>query len=813
MRSPARLTAALAPALTLSSAFTLLGAFTPLDARADAPAKMTELVTGGAGPFVAAHVDGDHIVARTCAKAAGCSSATGTAFHPSQSVQPLLATAKLRAVKTAKGRELVELRAESGDGQAWILLLGPGDGDAVKIVWKGWTSASGSTEYVTTKDGQGESITVRTRAKACGRSIVVAEQQLDPVTLTFAERDLADPASGMRANASVAATSIAPASRTTFPILKSTAASGEKADRMLDGDATTAWSPSAPNGIGAAVFSGPADLGVTGLQIVLGGSSAIPKSLLLVTQDGAFSVTPPADAKPGTALDVVFQKEAYPVSCLTLVVEPPALEKPKAGAKTPKPDPVAIAEVRAITDFDGQTLERVAGKIDPRSIEGKQALALLRALGPKGMSAAITGYGALDGPGREAVRSAVEDQKCPTQLELYVPLLASDDDQEADRANDHIIRCGAEAVPVLVSLVASDRTKARTMYADELGLLPPEDAIPALVAGLGASEAAEDRAVYRRGLSRASKRQKSVPTFDAALTGDAFAKLSLVTQVDLLRALGDRIGDTTHGAEAFQSVWSGSDTFRTRYLLLPSAAVLARKGDGFAVASIQSALDKQDEPHLRARAAELSGADAPFANATLAAIGDPEPRVREAALRALPASAIDARQALILATSLSREPWTFVKRATIAALAKVAANAEVDAKLVEAMIYEEQPSVRGDILEALGARGAIAQREAILERALDMGEATPVRIAAIRALGTLCDTASLEDLTKVALVGLGPGSESDAKVAIAAIAAIGALHPADIEKRIGALAKDGVIADVHAAAVQALKPDAAACKR
>ncbi|MFO0617037.1 MAG: hypothetical protein U0414_30860 [Polyangiaceae bacterium] len=785
----------------------------PAIARADGLAKIPgEVVTTGAGPALAAHVDGDHIVARACAKAQGCSSEAGTAFHPSQSVQPLLASAKLRVVKTSKGKQLIELRADSPDGQAWILLLAPGEKDAVRIAWKGWTSANGSFEYVTAKDGQGESVRVVNRAKVCGRQVVLSEMELDPDTLVLVEKALGDPVAGMRAGAAVA--TVTPgATRSTFSILRGTAASGEKSQLLLDGDASTAWSPSAPNGVGVAAFSGPADVGVTGLQVVLGGSSAIPKSLFLVTNDGAFTVTPPADTKPGSSMDIVLAKEARPLTCLAIVVdpEPPAKgEKPAKGAKPT--EPVAIAEVKATTRFDDQTTERIAGKIDPRTAEGKEALALLRALGPTGMDAAIAGYGALDGPGREAVRNAVEEQKCGTQLALYVPLLASEDEQEADRANDHVLRCGSEAVPVLVAKVASEKGKARATFADELGLLPPEDAIPALIQGLGASEASEDRSVFRRGLSRASKRQKSVATFDAALTGDAFGALPLFAQIDLLRSVGDRIGDTTHGAEAFQSVWTKSDAFRTRYLLLPSAAALARKGDAFAIASVNQSLEAADDPHLRARAAELSGGDEVFANPTRAALTDAEPRVREAALRALPASRVDARQALLLAASLQTEPWTFVKRATIATLAKVPANAEVDAKLVEAMLYEEQPAVRGDILDALGERGAVGQREAILERALDAGEATVVRISAIRALGALCDTASLEALTKLALIGLGPGTESDAKVAIVAIAAIGAIHPQDIEARIGELAKDGVIADVHSAAVQALK-GSSSCKR
>jgi HEAT repeat protein len=219
---------------------------------------------------------------------------------------------------------------------------------------------------------------------------------------------------------------------------------------------------------------------------------------------------------------------------------------------------------------------------------------------------------------------------------------------------------------------------------------------------------------------------------------------------------------------------------------------------------ITDAIAKDSDPRIRAHAAELGTGTKELGPTLLNGTEDKEPRVREAALRGLAGLTLGPDVEKALAATLGTEQWTFVKRATIAVLADQADDPDVDLAMVSAMENEEQPIVRSDILTALGARGGKTQRAAILDRAGDPGEALPVRVAAVRALGALCDSASLGDLTTLAQKGVSPGTEVDAQLAMAAINSLGHIHPKDLKDRLAPVLQDGVIADVRSSAQAAI---------
>jgi hypothetical protein len=269
--------------------------------------------------------------------------------------------------------------------------------------------------------------------------------------------------------------------------------------------------------------------------------------------------------------------------------------------------------------------------------------------------------------------------------------------------------------------------------------------------------------------------------------------------------MGERIGETSGGAAAFEKVWKGSASdFRGRYLLLQPAAELASKGVAFARDTIAAAITKDDDPRIRAHAADVAKGNKDFAAALTQASSDKDARVREASQRSLATAPIGVDAQRSLANALGTEVWTFVKRASLAALASSTDDATVDATLAKAIETEEQPIVRSDILNALGARGATSARETILARAADDGEALFVRVTALEALGGLCDTQSLPDLTKLAQKGSTAGSESEAKLAMAAIAALGKIHPQNLDKLLAPDLQAGVIADVRSSARAAI---------
>jgi HEAT repeat protein len=197
----------------------------------------------------------------------------------------------------------------------------------------------------------------------------------------------------------------------------------------------------------------------------------------------------------------------------------------------------------------------------------------------------------------------------------------------------------------------------------------------------------------------------------------------------------------------------------------------------------------------------------------LAAIDDPAPRVREAALRAI-AGAKPAPPVDTIGKRLASDEWTFVRAAAAAALASFAPDARVDAALAQSL-GDRAATVRAQAIAALAAHGARGAAKAIRERLDDPREDLEVRVAAARALATLCDGASADSLTKLAKTGALPmAKEDEITLALEAIRALGEMRPADLAKRLAPLASaSDVSAEMKAAVARAMAdPDGGRCK-
>ncbi len=118
-------------------------------------------------------------------------------------------------------------------------------------------------------------------------------------------------------------------------------------------------------------------------------------------------------------------------------------------------------------------------------------------------------------------------------------------------------------------------------------------------------------------------------------------------------------------------------------------------------------------------------------------------------------------------------------------------SAPIDAALAAALT-DASPDVRGRAADALGEHHATAHTAAVRELADKGGETLEVRARAISALGALCDASSLDMLTKLAQrARASPSTTSGRVLGAAAIGALGALHPADLDARLAPLlAKD-----------------------
>ena len=124
--------------------------------------------------------------------------------------------------------------------------------------------------------------------------------------------------------------------------------------------------------------------------------------------------------------------------------------------------------------------------------------------------------------------------------------------------------------------------------------------------------------------------------------------------------------------------------------------------------------------------------------------------------------------------------------------------------ILASSLADVSPKVRWTSLAALGKRHAVSQAPLVRERLDDSREDPEVRAFAARTLGAMCMRDATDRLTKLAYLARAPVDEADDRIGIAAIEALGALHPADLETRLAPLRAKDVRMPVRRAADRAL---------
>ncbi|MFO0758162.1 MAG: HEAT repeat domain-containing protein [Byssovorax sp.] len=678
----------------------------------------------------------------------------------------------------------------------------------------------------------------------CGRPTLVSVKVVDPATfelgrgatvqnLSAAERDkaIALPVDRLGSDA-----------RPGSPVrlLRATAASSavdKKLAALTDGDMSTAWSEN-KSGIGEGEFvtmASPAEVGITAIDLVLRPTAdieggAAPRHLYLATPDRLFALTLPEDAwkqPPGTRYGVKLP-EPLRASCVALVLGD-AFAKPgksdpndPAAAKLPR---VTVAEIEAHSAFDGATVEGLAAALVTAGERGddraRAAAALLSRGGAPAIQALMAAFAKLDERGKELAIAVADGAPCVDQVPFFAARLADatpppaappveadaaklgpkpaaprarPEDPVRAHARDRLRRCGRASAPALAALVKEGTPETRVAAADELALVAPAEAVPALLDALGVADDA-----LRRDLRAALARAARSPHAQSALRDEVeparFSSRSETVAIDLLRAAGPVLAKIEGGPQAFAKLAVPSASFRARYLLQAPAAELALGGDAAAEAFLRESLRADPSAEVRARAAEVAGKVPALVPALLAAVADPAVRVRKAAIEGLAASleggsAAPAGLAGALVRVLGADDWTFLRASSARALGALPAAAPLDAALAKALA-DLSPDVRGQALDALAAHRATAHIEAIRERAALADELPEVRARAILALGALCDRSALDDLTRRAARAVAPLDEVDRRLGGASVAALGAIHPPDLQARLAPLlAKD-----------------------
>jgi len=236
-------------------------------------------------------------------------------------------------------------------------------------------------------------------------------------------------------------------------------------------------------------------------------------------------------------------------------------------------------------------------------------------------------------------------------------------------------------------------------------------------------------------------------------------------------------------------------------------AELAAQDPALRAAYAQDLASDRD-PRFRAQALSVLKDPTQFSTQIGNALNDPDVRVRQAAIRAsfgLP-NAVPA-----LSERLAKDPWPLVRMAAADALAEAKGSAGAANALSHA-IDDESPHVRAHVMIALGAHHVSSDLPKIRARLLDEDEYPMVRAAAAQALGALCDTSSLDDLTKYAQKLLDPmATAQDHMLGSAALLALGEMHPADLAKRLEPLRAKGAPPQAHQAADAVMQRRSSAC--
>ncbi|WP_437962662.1 HEAT repeat domain-containing protein (plasmid) [Sorangium sp. So ce119] len=795
---------------------------------------------------LAVRIDARGITARACPSAAACAPDGGKVLAVPPEVAPLLGGARVAPVALADGKRLAKIEApasgapsgaRAGDvaSGSWVMLLAAplaGKGAEPLVLWSGWTGVAtgehgeGRSDAVVVEPlGSGSRVLVgqlRDDVTICGRPALVGASEVDPRTMTLLKgasfQNL--PAEERRAAGKVTAERReADAAAPGFRLLRPTAASsavGKRFAEIADGDPKTAWSEGkAGAGRGEFVsFSSADEVGITGFGLrikpidgVEGG--AAPRTLFVATPERLFQVSLPEDAwvKESAGYEVKLPEEIR-ASCVAVVLDeafaPRGAQAGERGSPSAPEVRVTIAEVTARTAFDGQAPAALVGALAGGGERARAAAALLARSGPEAVEAAIAGYDRLDPAGRQLAAGVIDTAPCAAQIPFFTARLASGaaaapprgarraappgPDPELHHARDRIRRCGRAAAPALAEIVKGGAPAARVMAARELALVAPAEAVPALLDALAAARGAT-RKELRAALALAARSERAAPVVEEEVQLDRLRARPEDAQLDLLRALGPSLGRVRGGGAAFQALASAAGApFERRYLLQAPAAALARAGEAPAEAYLRASLRKDADAHVRLRAAEVA-ADVPsLAPDLLAAASDPDVRVREAAVVALSRAAsagakLPAGAAEALAARLASDPWTFIRGGAALAIGAMPATPSGDRALVGALA-DRSPEVRRHALDGLGAHRATAHIEAVRDRAEDKEEDIEVRARAILALGAMCDASSVDLWTRLALQAKAPMGERDQRLGSAALAALGAVHPADLPARL-----------------------------
>lgn len=796
-------------------------ALTSATARAGGP-RASAPAGGGLDAIEAAIDDATGVLEVRRCKAATCAPTGGTKRTipiPIERSRLDLARAKLEAIAIGDGRSVIHVRIADArrPDLAFEAIVAGNDGEPVFAGLTGYTRGeegdrSGEVLLLYDRpggDAKAKFVIVaeaREDTRICGQATTpLGARGLDPKTMQLRgatlhrlEKAARDGAPRIVASAR-AATAAPPLAR----VLVATGGSAPGAQALTDGKPDTSWSEKRPgDGHGEfATMRAPSEVPIHAVVVTPAPTAprsdgAAPRTLFLATDQKLFHVTLPEDAwsRPGASYEIPLP-EPLRTTCLAVVLD-------EAYGRDLSAPEVSLAEVYALTKFDADdaSMDDVAKELaGPRADE---ATALLRRGGDDGLAAVAKLLPSLDARGRAlAVDVAASAGSCDgTAMDLLTHALADAESEVRKRALGRIERCGKAATESLARAVRGGDESTRAAAAPLLATIAPMAALDPIGDQLG-----KGTVQTRRALRGAFARAAASSPREELLARVAKSDLAPPARLDLLRAMSARLAELRpESSAAIADVLRATPDMPTRYLVAQPLAQLARSSDATTgeLTRLAEMIRRDPDWPVRMRAAELSAGIAPLVPTVIAATADPEPRVREAALRAL-ALGKAAAGAGDAAKALAGDAWTFVRVAAAEALGAMSDGGAGESALAAAL-SDASPKVRGAALTALGNLHATRHAAKIRERLDDGKEDVEVRALAARTLGALCVTSAADRLTKLAHLSRSPVDEADERLGMAAIDALSALRPPDLAKRLAPLRAKDVRMPVRRAAERAL---------
>ena len=777
-------------------------ALSSVPTRAAARAVVASAAAGSGQPALSVGFDGTgKLLANVCASKP-CSLAGGQKLSFPAAAQALVAHGRLSVVPLGAGRHAIVVSVpDKAHERSWeAVVVAPLGGQKPDIVFQGWTGLvegqyglrHGPMVIVSkpARDGSRRVVIGQQREdmQLCGRPAVLAPELLFSQDLALHpakvqrlsqdERDRAERVTAKRVEGD---------DGKAYPLLRAVAATsavGEPA-ALTDGDPETTWAENrGGDGRGEFVLmNAPGNLPITGLDVILRPAKSAPehgvapRDFRIATNKRLLHVMMPEDAwqHPGARYRITLEKPLH-TDCVALVT---------GGAYGAKRDSrVSFAELEARTEFDASKLEGLVGALAGGGQRAVAAGSVLGALGGPAFDAVSKRFGSLDEGGRRVALDVIDHAPCDKSVPVYLQALLSPYRAHRIHARDHIRQCGKKSAPILEKAIQSGPPRARPLIAGELALVAPGRAVRVIVPLLD-SKSSVERRLLRTTLAHASDSRKATAAVRDMLRND---QLPEVAAIDLLRSLGNRLSAyEPEASKQFARLARPGASFRTRYLLLEPAAVLARS-DPTATAFLKQALARDPDAHVRAQAARVIDRATAFRQELLHALADSGVRVREAAVQTLGAGrASFAAQAL--ARRLDEDRWPLVRAAAADALGRMGPDPAVDKALDDAL-DDSSKAVRAPVIRALGARRARAYAEDVRDELDKKDEAVEVRMQAARALGMMCDQGSLDALTSYAQKAGDRLASADLQsIGSAAIVALGRLHPPDLAQRLAPLMK------------------------